>query len=108
MQKYKLTSPEIKDRNKFTVTIEADSNDGDYITTINTYTKPFFEETIAHDLIDLLQNYGKRHELNKYSGEFEDLPYNPNDDYGRCHTLKSIDVKYVDENGFTWNVELAS
>ncbi|MBT2759974.1 hypothetical protein [Paenibacillus sp. ISL-20] len=107
MGEYKLVAPDQKDRNKFVVTVVADSNDADYITTINTYTKPFFEETIVHDLIDLLKNYSGRHKLRNYDGEYEDLPYNPNDEYGRCHTLESIKVKYVDNEGFTWNVELA-
>lgn len=107
MENYKLVQPQNKERNKFIVTVTADSNDADCITTINTYTKPFFEETIVYDLIDLLQNYSEPpHTLNEYDGEYEDLPYNPNDDYGRCHSLESIDIKYVDDNGFTWNIEL--
>lgn len=107
MNKYKLVPPEQKDRNKFTVTIIADSNDGDYITTINTYSKVFFEETILRDLVELLEDFSGDHELDTYGGDFEDLPYNPNDEYGQCHTLESIDVKYVDYDGFTWNVDLA-
>lgn len=102
-----MISPPTKDRDKFFVTVVADSNDGDYITTINTYTKAFFEETILNDIIELLERFSGDHELEVYGGDFEDLPYNPNDEYGQCHTLKSIDVKYVDKDGFTWNVDLS-
>ncbi|WP_413986355.1 hypothetical protein [Paenibacillus polymyxa] len=106
MTEYELVVPKMEEYNKFIVTVVADSNDGDYITTINTYTKPYFEEAIVRDLIDLINNYSGHHELEKYDGEFEDLPFNPHDDYGRCHTLISVNIRFIDNKGFTWNVKL--
>lgn len=102
MSNYTL-EPITEELNKFTVTIIADSNDADYITTINTYSKDVFEDHVANGLTELLQNYSDRHKLEEYEGDFDDIPYG---EYGRCHTLESIDIKYVDENGLTFNVVL--
>jgi hypothetical protein len=100
--KYTLHKP--TERNKFIVTIVADSNDGDYVTTINTYPKEQFDKYVVSELIDMITNYGGHHELKNFLGEFVDVPFNGYD--GNCHTLESVDIKYVDENGDTWNVIL--
>lgn len=105
MNKYKLKQPEISQRNKFTVTINADSNDGDYVTTINTYDKNIFKAHIINELIELKENYSGSHELEDCPlGEWIDIPFNGYD--GFCHTLKYIKVTYVDEEGFTWDVDI--
>jgi hypothetical protein len=105
MEKYTLTKPESKQRDKFIVTIVADSNDADYITTENTYSKEEFEETIADALVDLQNNYGLSYQLPNYYNEHDlDIPYNGWDGY--CHTLKYVQIQYIDNNGETWDVNL--
>jgi len=102
MKKYKL----IKSKNKekiFTVTIEADSNDGDYITATSDYNELEFEE-IVDELIRLKKYYGDSHQFEDfYNTEYNiDIPYS---EYGRCHTLSSIEI-YCIENGQYYEVEL--
>ena len=100
--KYKLIKLNSQKEKTFKVTIVADSNDADYITTINTYTEKEFNEYVVDDLIDLLNNYNGSHQLENYSGEAE-VPYS---DWGRCHTLESVDISCTDENGNVFNVML--
>lgn len=53
---WKLVEKEPNKRNKFIVTIIADSNDGDYISETETYSKDEFE-MILPELINLRDNY---------------------------------------------------
>lgn len=95
---YKLVKQEVKD-GIYKVSIEADSNDGDYITTNATYTKQEFEKGKLPVLIDMYLNYSGRHEfesLPSYISEELDIPYS---DWGACHTLSDLDISYIDNNG---------
>ena len=103
MKKYKLIKPSNKEK-IFTVSIEADSNDGDYITATDSYTESEFEE-IVEELIRLKKYYSESHQFEKfYDTEYEiNLPFS---EYGRCHTLSSINIYCIDENGQYFEVEL--
>ncbi|PFT50844.1 MULTISPECIES: hypothetical protein [Bacillus cereus group] len=99
MSKYSLTKrPAVEG---FKVTIVADSNDADYITTINTYTKSEFEDGIIDELIDLQENHSGHYELEKFHYDHLQIPYG---DMDICHTLSSIDVEYTDAEGNVWDV----
>jgi hypothetical protein len=103
MGKYNLVKKQPKDLNKFKVTIVADSNDGDYITTNATYTKEDFEEYVIDGLIDLKGHSG-HYQLQTYSNEYDlEIPFNGWD--GFCHSLKEVIVEYTDENGEVFTVE---
>ena len=103
MNKYKLIKPTNKGK-IFTVTMEADSNDGDYITATSDYTELEFEE-IVDELIRLKKYYSDSHQFEDfYNTEYNiDIPYS---EYGRCHTLSSIEIYCIDENGQYFEVEL--
>lgn len=103
--KYRLKEKPSDGRMMFKVTIVADANDGDYITTIDFFPVKEFEECGADALIDLLLNYSGSHQLEKYPNEGElDIPFDGWDGY--CHTLESVEVEFIDEFGKTWDVEL--
>lgn len=105
MDKYRLIKQPQENRNKFIVTIKADSNDGDYITTDESYDKDSFDEYAVDALIDLKENYSGCHQLEGYPNEGDlSIPFNGYDGY--CHSLESLDVKYIDENGQMWKVIL--
>jgi hypothetical protein len=102
MSKYELVKKPISNRNQFKVTIVADSNDADYITEINTYSKDSFERYVLDGLIDLKNNFSDDNQLEKYRGSAE-VPYS---EHGRCHSLESISIEYTDEDGTVWDVNL--
>ncbi|WP_440110005.1 hypothetical protein [Paenibacillus sp. QZ-Y1] len=105
MSKYTLSKPRKEQCDFFKVTIVADSNDGDYITTTRTYISKQFNGAIVDELIELKFKYGESHQLADCPlGEYIDIPYNGYD--GFCHSLKSISIVYIDEDGFTWDVNL--
>jgi hypothetical protein len=105
MEKYKLSKQPQENRNKFIVTIKADSNDADYVTESEFFTKKSFDDYVVDELINLKTNYGGHHMLKDYPNDGDlSIPFNGYDGY--CHTLESLDIKYVDENGETWNDEL--
>lgn len=103
MQKFKYVEVSEEVRKKFHVIIKADSNDADYITEDEYYSLKEFEE-IVDELKNLQTNYSGHHELEDYESKF-DLPI-PYSDWGRCHTIESIDITYLDESGKLWEVEL--
>lgn len=106
MEKFNLVGKPQRERDKFIVTVKADSNDGDYMTERTAYTPDQFERRIPY-LIDLIDNYSGSHKLETYRNEGElDLPYNEYGDYGMCHTLEEVTIEYVDNDGITWDVEL--
>jgi hypothetical protein len=106
MNRYTLEKHKQEDLNKFIVTIVADSNDADYVTTIEKYTKEIFDREVINDLMDIKNNYSGHHQLKNYEGDCDYISV-PFDGYdGHCHTLESIDIKYIDANGETWNVAL--
>jgi hypothetical protein len=102
IMKYQLVEPSKK--NIFLVTIEADSNDADYITTRNEYEKEEFDKNIIDELIKLKRKYSGSHKLEDYKDEFDhiDLPYS---EWGICHTLTELTVNHYDENGKVWDVK---
>jgi len=104
MSKYILVKPQ-QNSSKFTVTLVADSNDGDYVTTITDYAKRTFDTFVIDDLVDLINNHSGEYQLEDFEGKHErlDIPYGDN---GSCHTLVSFSVSFLDEDGFTWDVEI--
>ncbi|EJW14102.1 hypothetical protein M5X00_26230 [Paenibacillus alvei] len=103
MEKYTLSKT--GKRNIFIVTIVADSNDADYVTTEDIFSKAEFDEYVADALIDLLANYSGRHQLSDYPNE-EDLSIPRNGWDGYCHSLKKMTIKHIDVNGEHWDVSL--
>lgn len=98
MSKYTLTKkPAVEG---FKVTIVADSNDADYITTINTYTKADFEDGIIDELIDLQTNHSGHYQLESFEYGYLQMPFC---EHG-CHSLESIEVEYTDAEGNVWDV----
>ena len=106
MSKYKLVKPQEQKEKMFHITITADSNDGDYISRKEKYNQTIFDRYVVDALIDLKNNYSGSHKLKNYPNNY-DL-YIPTNDYDGeyCHTLISIEIQCVDENGDIWNVEL--
>ncbi|MBE7896091.1 hypothetical protein G7L40_20675 [Paenibacillus polymyxa] len=105
MKKYKLVAPQAEELNNFVVTIVADSNDADYITETAKYNAEEFNTEVINELIELKNNYSGYHQLSDCPlGEYITIPFNGCDGY--CHSLESLQIKYVDGAGFTWDVEL--
>lgn len=104
MISYKLV-PKRKDYfNMFKVTIVGDSNDADYITETRWYSKSVFESQIINGLNDLMKNASGSYELRDYQDDYGlALPYS---DWDICHSLESVSVEYVDEEGVSWDVEI--
>ncbi|TVX86019.1 hypothetical protein [Paenibacillus agilis] len=103
MEKYTLSKTEA--RNIFIVTIVGDSNDADYITTEEVYNKSDFDEYVVNALIDLMTNYSNNHQLENYPNKFDlSIPHNGWDGY--CHSLESVTIKHIDDNGEHWDVEM--
>lgn len=104
MISYKLV-PKRKDCfNMFKVTIVGDSNDADYITETRWYSKSVFEMRIIDALNDLKKKASCSYELREYKNEYGlELPHS---DWDICHSLESISVEYVDEEGVSWDVEI--
>lgn len=99
---YRLVEKRSEHKDKFRVLIKADSNDADYITETSYYTKKDFEDYILAGLIDLRENASGRHKLKDYVNQYDlELPYS---DWGSCHTLKKVEVDYIDEHGKIWGV----
>ncbi|MGG3045706.1 hypothetical protein ABEO76_21505 [Bacillus anthracis] len=101
MSKYELVRKSTTELGRFKVTIVADSNDADYITTINTYSKETFDKHIVDELIDLQNNYGESHQLRNFEEGWLDIPCG---DIDRCHSLKSVNVEHIDDKGIAWDV----
>jgi hypothetical protein len=104
MNKYTLVPMQGSELDKYKVTIEADSNDADYITTINYYTPKWFNDYVIDGLIDLKQNASGDYQLENYGNPYDlDIPYNGYDGY--CHSLESVRVEYIDKEGKLWTVK---
>ncbi len=116
--KYETLLKEKKSSRKevFIITIQADSNDADYMT-----EKTIINKTnMTDEVIDLIQKLkkieGVNHALgeayeddnNEYGLEHDDF-FNhinvPFTDWGICHSLEDLSVEYVDENGKIFDVE---
>lgn len=94
--KYRMIKKGNENLEKFKVTIVADSNDGDYITTIEEFDKEEFDKYIVDGLVDLLNNHGGEHELENFDNDWISIPHS---DWGVCHTLESVDIEYIDYDG---------
>lgn len=101
MSKYELVEKQGSELGKFKVTIKADSNDADYVTTICTYDKDKFEKHVVPELIEL-KKYKADYKLPDFEAGWLDIPYG---EYDCCHTLESVSVEYIDENGKLWTVK---
>lgn len=98
-----IISQSIPTKKYYEVYINADSNDGNYISTIRQYSQRRFDEIIPA-LIDLKQNYSEPGQLEDYATEYDiSIPYS---DYGSCHTLDDIRITMYDTNGYVYNVDL--
>lgn len=114
--KYELM--EIKPQFKtFEIFIKADSNDGDYISTLNSYTEKEFNTKIIDELILLQSKYSGPHRLKLFDNAVYDLygretelsiPYSDLDYVDLCHTLKELRVTCIDTDGKVYNVKLNS
>lgn len=65
MEKYKLLRPIKKKLDCFTIVIVADENDGDYITTVETYNKNEFDEKYAAQITKLLKEFSGHYGLTR-------------------------------------------
>lgn len=101
-----LKDLEESEKNKFVVTITADLNDADFLTSTASYSKENFYYRGAGVLADLLINYNERYDLLKLDdGDYAGmgLPFNTVDG-NKCHSLESIKVIFIDEQGKIRNV----
>lgn len=101
MSKYTLV--EVKEKDVFKVTITADMNDGDYLTKIETYSKKEFERNVLDELIDLNENYSADYKLPDFQEVYTNIPWDSQSGEP-CHTLESIEIEYIDENGKVFEV----
>ena len=102
-KKYKLVKNIPKER-YYEVTIEADSNDADYIKETERYSQEEFDK-IIDDLMDLKNNYSGRHELENYF-ESDELPIPYTELGDKCHTLYSLAIMMYDTDGCNYIVEI--
>jgi hypothetical protein len=101
-ERYQLVEKTGRELNSFKITIIADSNDGDYITETTLLSQSDFEE-VLDEVINLRDNYGGRHQLEKYPNKMDlDIPHNGWDGY--CHTIEELIVEFIDEDGKVWDV----
>ncbi len=114
MANYKLAKPNQQRVERFKVTIKGDSNDADYITTEEYYTKEKFE-TIVGKLNYLINEFGGNHQLEEFNEYVYEKENNlkgcaelslPCTEYGICHTLEEVKIEYVDKDGKLWEVEI--
>ena len=104
MKDYKLVQKTGEEVGMFKITIVADSGDGDYVTDTDLFPKKEFEEYGLEGLRDLRSKASLRHQLRDYDNTYElPIPFNFRD--GSCHTLESVTVEYLDEDGRVWTVE---
>lgn len=95
---YKLVKQDIRS-GVYKITIEADSNDGDYIATNETYEKEEFEKEKLPLLMEMWLNHSGRHEFERLPGHISDQLDIPYGEMGPCHTLNSLDITYISEDG---------
>lgn len=106
--KYLLQKKDPKNQEKYKVTIVGDSNDADYITTIEYYTQSDFDEYVIDGLSRLKRDYSGRHQLEDFQSQ-EDYIAIPFNGYGgNCHSLESLTVEYMDKNNTLWDVYIFS
>lgn len=102
MSKYEIEKIKTKEK-YYEVYINADSNDGDYISRKERFSQEQFDEVID-GLIDLQNNYSESHQLENYPNKYDlSIPYNGWDGY--CHSLEELTVKMYDTDGIIYNVK---
>lgn len=104
MNDYKMVKKTGEEVGMFKITIVADSNDADYVTCTDLFPKEEFEEYGLEGLRDLREKASLPHQLSDYYNEY-DLPIPSNFHDGYCHTLVSVTVEFLDEEGKVWTVE---
>lgn len=91
-----------KGKEIFKITLIADMNDGDYLTTIREYTKDRFDLMIdeikrAKDIV------GEYDKLRDFQECYLSMPWDSQSGEP-CHTLESIDIEYIDSEGRIFEV----
>lgn len=111
-----LTEKKSSQKDVFIITVQADSNDGDYMTETTTIPKNGMNDEII-ELIKKLEDLEYvRHGLQEIEEQGEaygltrdDLAshiYIPSTDWGDyCHTLVDFTVEYIDGNGKIFDVD---
>lgn len=98
----------------YTVSITADANDADYITTNTGYNEEQFSDALPA-LKLLMSEYSDRHGLERYFEEFDDDPDMidieehldiPSGNFGYCHTLIDVEIMYYDTEGMSHKVTI--
>ena len=103
MNGYKLKEISISNKEHFEVFIKADSNDADYISTETILTKEEFEKVALDQLRVLEHFYSSPHTFHCFYSDTVDLPTG---DWGDCHSLVELRVRYFNEDGKAYMVEL--
>lgn len=100
----------------FIITVQADGNDGDYMTE----TTKIKKDDMTDEVIDFINKLNKIKDVDyalsdiekqgeAYGLTLDDLMlhvYIPSTDWGDfCHTLEYLGVEYIDENGKIFDVE---
>lgn len=99
---YTLVEKEKGDKDRFIITIKADSNDADYITETTYLNEKDFIEAIP-ELVDMIENYSKAHMFEDFSADYFDVPYSDN---GSCHSLEDWSIEYIDKDGKIFDVKI--
>jgi hypothetical protein len=90
----------------FRVIMKADVNDGDYLTTINTYSQMEFEDGLVYELIELSKIVGKGHALETYVEQgYANVPFDTQTGEP-CHTLERLTVEFISSEGSIYEVAL--
>jgi hypothetical protein len=107
-EKYKLIKRVNKNQNEiFNIKIKVDSNDADYMYSNFECDKNAFEDIFVYLLTKLKTDYSNNHKLEDLDDDIYEalnLPYN---EWGRCHSLESINITYADSTGI-YDVRLNS
>lgn len=104
LQHCKLIQKKGEEVGKFKVTIVGDAGDANYVTDTELFTKEHMEEFALEGLRDLREKASLPHELSHYDNEY-DLPIPSNFHDGYCHTLVSVTVEFLGEEGKVWTLE---
>lgn len=109
-----VKTPNMPKENYYTISITADSNDGDYITDITNLSEKSFNKAIP--VLELLfTEYMGHHGLEQYYedydegivdydiDEFFDIPYG---EMGPCHSIENISIMFYDTDGKSYFITL--
>jgi hypothetical protein len=91
----------------FNISIKVDSNDADYMYSNFECDKNAFDKVYVYLLTELNSSYSDNHDLEYVDDDLYEALDLPRTEYGRCHSLESIDITYADTTGI-YDVELLS